>query len=269
MSLSWRDRLYVALTPSRIDLVRVSGWLRRSVSCAELAPAAGAGGEAAWGPALSALRVALPRLAPRGARCAAVLSSHFCRYMVLPDNAGLANARETEAYARLKLEEIYGAGAAAAWEVRVGAAPPGASRLVCAVDAALMDGLRSACAEARVQLASVRPLLVASFEHSRRRFGSGHFWFAAAEEGRLCLGAVENYTWRSIVSQRIGRDLVAELTAMLHRARIMAPGPSAERVYLYSRDVAGDRAAAVPGITLLPHAVGGGAEALARGRVFA
>jgi hypothetical protein len=221
---------------------------------------------------VQALAEAIPNLAPRGGQCAVVLSNHFCRYAVIPGNTGLANAREHEAYARHKLEETFGTGAAASWEVRIGDAAPGAARLACAVDRELMEELRRTCSAARLKLSSVRPLLAASFDQSRARFSSGQFWFASAEEGRLCLAAIENYAWRSVTSQRIGRNLSEELRAMLHRALVSAPGMTTDSVYLFSRDHSGERARAVPGITVLPLAHGddaANANDLARGRVFA
>jgi len=272
VSPSWRDRLYIALSPSRIDVMRIAGFMRRSAAYAELIPGIELVGDAPWRGPLQALAEAIPNLAPRGGRCAVVLSNHFCRYVVVPGNTGLANARERAAYARLKFEEMFGAGAAASWEVRVGDAPPGAARLACAVDRELMDGLRGTCSSARLKLSSVRPLLAASFDQNRPRFSTGQFWFASAEEGRLCLAAVENYAWRSVTSQRIGRNLPEELRSMLDRALLSAPGMTGDHVYLFSRDQPGERARAVRGITVLPLAHGeddGTANELARGRVFA
>jgi hypothetical protein len=135
-----------------------------------------------------------------------------------------------------------------------------------------MEELRRTCSVARLKLASVRPLLAASFDQNRARFSTDRFWFASAEEGRLCLAAVENYAWRSVTSQRIGRNLAEELRAMLHRALVSTPGMTADHVYLFSRDHPGARARAVPGITVLPLAQGkddADADDVARGRVFA
>ncbi len=272
MSLSWRNRLYVALSPSRIDIMRVSGIMRRSAVYDELIPGIEVVADAPWRGPLQALAETIPSLASRGAQCAVVLSNHFCRYTVIPANAGLANGREMEAYARLKLEETFGAGAAASWEVRIGDAAPGAARLACAVDRELMDELRRTCSAARLKLSSVRPLLAASFDHSRARFKPGQFWFAAAEEGRLCLAAVEDYAWRSVTSQRIGRDIAQELRAMLDRALVTMPGMTSDTVYLFSRDLPGERARLLPGMTVLPLSRGreaSSADELLRERVFA
>lgn len=272
MSLSWRDRLYVALSPSRVDVMRVAGLLRRSGAYAELMPAIELVADAPWRGAVSALADAIADLAPRGGECAVVLSNHFCRYAVIPGNTSLAHYRELEAYARLKLEQTYGAGAAAAWEVRVGNAAPGAARLACAIDRGLMDELKRACSAAKLKLRSVRPLLAASFDQSRARFTSGQFWFATAEEGRLCLAAIENNAWRSVASQRIGRNIPDELRAMLDRALIGAPDMASDNVYLFSRDATAERVRSLSGITVLSAARGeasGSGSEVARRRVFA
>lgn len=272
MSLSWRDRLYVALSPSRIDVMRVAGIMRRSAAYAELIPGIEVVAEAPWRGPVAALAEAMPNLAPRGSRCAVVLSNHFCRYTVVPANASLANDQEVEAYARLRLEETYGRDATAQWDVRIAGGAPGTARLACAVDRALMEELRRTCSASGLKLTAVRPLLAASFDHWRSRFGSGSFWFAAAEEGRLCLAGVENYAWHSVVSQRIGRNLGDELRAMLDRALLTAPGMTADTVYLFSRDHPGERLRTVPGLHVLPLVSAedsASADELARARVFA
>lgn len=272
MSLSWRDRLYVALSPSRIDIMRIAGIMRRSAAYAELIPGIEVVAEAPWRGPVAALAEAMPNLAPRGSRCVIVLSNHFCRYTVVPASAGLANEVEVEAYARLRLDEIYGQGAAAQWEVRIAGGNPGTARLACAVDRALMEELRRTCSAARLKLASVRPLLAASFDHWRSRFSADSFWFAAAEEGRLCLAAIDNYAWRSVASQRIGRNLGEELRAMLDRALLTAPGMTADTVYLFSRDYPGERLGTVPGVQVLPLLGAedqGNVQELTRARVFA
>lgn len=272
MSLSWRDRVYIALAPSRIDVMRMAGIVRRAAVYDELIPGIEVMGDAPWRGPLQALADAMPRFAPRGAQCSVVLSNHFCRYVVVPGNTGLTDEREMEAYARLRFEETYGAGAAAAWEIRIGNAEPGAARLACAIDRALMDELRRTCSAARVKLTSVRPLLAAAFDQSRARLGAGQFWFAAAEQGRLCLAAVENHAWRAVLCQRIGRNVADELRAMLDRALVAVPGMTADDVYLFSRDQTGERARALPGIKVLPLAGTGeqaGADDVARARVFA
>ncbi|MGE5522268.1 MAG: hypothetical protein ACM3SS_01025 [Rhodospirillaceae bacterium] len=272
MSLSWPNRLYVALSPARVDVMRVAGLMRRSAEYAELIPGIELVRDAPWRGAVQALAEGIAKLAPRGGRCAIVLSNHFCRYAVIAGDTALAEGREMEAYARLKFEETYGAGAAQSWEVRVGKGAPGSPRLACAIDQGLMEELRRTCSAAKLRLASVRPLLAASFDESRSRLTGGHFWFASAEEGRLCLAAIENHAWRSVTSQRIGRNFSEELRAMLDRALVSSPGMTMDKVYLFSRDHSSERAAALPGITVLPpacsveHANG---DELARERVFA
>lgn len=272
MLLSWHDRLHLALSPSRIDVMRVGGILRRSQASAELIPGIETVADVPWRAPVQALADALPDLAPRGAHCGIVLSNHFCRYTIVPANIGLANEAEVEAYARLRFEEIHGAAAVAGWQVRVGDAPAGMPRLACAIDRALVEELRRVVGAARFKLKSVRPLLAASFDHWRTRFTSQRFWFAAAEEGRVCLAAIEDYGWRSVTSQRIGRNLAEELRAMLDRALIGTPSMETETVYLFSRDHPSDRMRSVSGVKVLALAAPDGAatpDEIARGKVLA
>lgn len=264
MLLSWPDRLYVALAPARVDVMRVSGLVRRSVSLDALIPGLEVVNQAPWRSALQALAEALSA-ADRRARCEVVLSNHFCRYTVVPGNAGLADEEESVAYAKLRFDEIYGPGASAAWRVHLSCAPCGTSRLACAVDEALLEELRGTCSAARVKLVAVRPLLAASFDHWRRRFASGSFWFAAAEEGRLCLAAVDDFRWRSVTSQRVGRHhLAEELVAMRERALLNVPDLAANTVYLFSRTTPSERVQQLPGIHVLSGAEDGSAGPVRR-----
>lgn len=251
MSLWSRDRLHAALTPARVDVLRLSAFRRRDAVHIERTPVAGGAAQPAWRGAVEAFAQALAGIAPRGGRCSIVLSNHYCRYVLVPGDAGLANARERETYARLQFEHVYGAAVASGWDVRVGEGPAGAARLACAVDRALVDELERACGAATVAVASVTPMLCAAFDRHRARFTSHRFWFAAAEEGRLCLAAVENRQWRSIASQRTTGDPGEELGAMLERALWSVPGATKEAVYVHAAETARGRMRALEGVTLL------------------
>jgi hypothetical protein len=132
VSLSWRERALVTLTPGEVSLLRFprggkapAG--RKSVACP---PATGG---AAWQGALEALRELLGHPNVRAADADVVISNHFVRYLVLPWNPGLAGEREELAFAATRFQQVYGE-AARTWAVRLSPGKPGTPSLAAAVE---------------------------------------------------------------------------------------------------------------------------------------
>jgi len=272
VSLLWRERWHVALSPTRVDVVCARGLIRRTVSSTELIPCSPAAHGEPWRAALLALENAFTDGKTAGAQCEVVLSNHFVRYTLVPWESGISDEGEIETYARLRFNETYGAEAAAKWEVRVGLPAYGASRLACAVDRDLMEALRRLSAAQHLRLACVRPLLVASFDRCRKRLRGPRFWFATAEEGRLCLAGIDRYAWRTLACQRIGKNLEDALKAAFERESLIMPAVSGDALYLFARDLLAEQSIDIPGMKvckltppLLPVA---GAQELAVARVF-
>ena len=248
MSLSWPERLHIAerlhigLAPGRIALSRYTGWRRGCVERREVAVGTGSG-TPAWLAAVEALVAELA--ARRGARCDVVLSNHFCRYAVLPAQPDLASEVEVAAYARLQFEAIYGAAVVADWDVRVAAGTSDTARLACAIDAALLEALRVVCADHGVLLRSVQPLFAHAFDAARRRLATGSFWFAVAEEGRLCLGALHDRRWIDVISERVQGEAAVAAQDLVDRAVLRLPAMSGASLHWHDSDVTGTRAKGV------------------------
>ena len=272
MSLLWRERWHVALSPTRVDVVRATGFIRRTVTSTELIPCSPAAQGEPWRAAVLALENAFTGCETHRAECEVVLSNHFVRYTLVPWESGISDEGEIETYARLRFNETYGAEAVAKWEVRVGLPAYGAPRLACAVDRDLMEALRRLSAAQQVRLAGVRPLLVACFDRCRRRFCGPRFWFATAEEGRLCLAGIDRYAWRTLTCQRIGKNLEDALKAAFERESLVMPAVTGDALYLFARDLPAEQPIDIPGMKvcklappLLPVA---GVQELAVARVF-
>jgi hypothetical protein len=142
-----------------------------------------------------------------------VLSNHFVRYAVLPEQTGAATPEEELALARFQFAKIHGE-RAKAWEVRV------SEQLACAIDAALLEGLRSCFPKTgKARLASVQPHLMAAYNRARRRIPREGAWLVLAERGRTCLARLAASGWAWVHN---GRE--ADADELIERERSRSSG---------------------------------------------
>ena len=156
-----------------------------------------------WRAALEALPGILKSNASRDA--SVVLADQFVRYALLPWNEAVKAQEQWLALARHRFCALHGA-AAVAWDVKVTETAPHGSRLACAVDRGLIEGIASAFVAAGVNLVSVQPFLVAAFNRLRcailDRIGDGSCWIVVEEPGRLTLALIQRGAWVAIRSRR-------------------------------------------------------------------
>jgi len=154
-------------------------------------------------PGASALDALQEVLAARaGHQVSIVLADSFVRYMLLPFNAALKTDDQWLALARHRLATVYGA-QAAEWEVKLTATAPQGARLACALERKLIESLAEKSVAARVDLVSVQPFLVASFNQLRDLAGAGSCWLVVEEPGRLTLAYLRKGAWIAVRSRRV------------------------------------------------------------------
>jgi hypothetical protein len=141
-----------------------------------------------------------------------VLSNHFVRYAVLPGEDSAATAEEALALARFHFTKIHG-DRAKSWDVRV------SENLACAIDAALLEGLKSCFAKTKARLVSVQPSLMAAYNRARSRVPREGAWLLLAERGRTCLARLAARGWASVYN---GGETDAE--ALIERERNRTSG---------------------------------------------
>jgi hypothetical protein len=129
-----------------------------------------------------------------------VLSNHFVRYAVVPQQDGAATREEELALARFHFARIHGE-RAKAWEVRLSPESRGA-QLACAIDAALLEAIKSSFARSKARLVSVQPHLMAVFNGLRRRIPREGAWLVLAERERTCLARLAQRGWASVHNGR-------------------------------------------------------------------
>jgi hypothetical protein len=171
-----------------------------------------AGDKEPWQGALEELRRKVAALRGR-VDVSVVLSNHFVRYAVLPEQDGAATPEEELALARFQFAKIHGE-RSKGWEVRV------SEQLACAIDAALLEGLKACFPRAgKARLVSVQPHLMAAFNRSRRSIPREGAWLLLAEPERTCLARVAPRGWASVHN---GRETDAE--ELIERERSRASG---------------------------------------------
>lgn len=213
----WRDHIAIALSPERVTLVRLARGLRPRVTAKRSEAVQPQAGEASWRAALARLTQVLGEPEWQNADVTVVLSNHFARYACIPWNEEASGEDEQLALARLRFAHIYG-DVAQHWELRLSVGQDAAPRLASAVDSGLLDALRQAAAQNKLDLRSIQPCLMASFNRFAGRIKKGDNWFATVENGKLCLALVRDGQWQRIQTHR--DDGMENLKAWLDRENL-------------------------------------------------
>ena len=111
-----------------------------------------------------------------------VLSNRYCRYLVVPWSDALLAADGGVAYFRRAFVDVYGE-VARAWVIIGQDAGYGRSRLVCAIEASYLQGIRDTCRQRGLRLAFLRPYLDVALDRFRPQIKTDTGVFAVVEEG--------------------------------------------------------------------------------------
>lgn len=217
MSRLSTDRLFVALQPDRVALVRQRGRWRRRIVAKHMAPCSPDSG---WAGAVSALAAALTDPAWQRCRVEVVLSARFVRTAVMRPPPGIRSG-EALRLAQHCLKELNG-DEGAGWQILFGDAAWNGPRVVCAVDPKLLEALETAIGVAQGRLASIRPFATTAFDARRACFAGGNSWFAAVEPGWCTLARVESGSWTSVRTRRRFSDAGGEISPLLAQEALLA-----------------------------------------------
>lgn len=165
-------------------------------------------------------------------RTTVVVSNHFVRYAVLPWSEALRTPADWLDFARHRFAAIHGA-ASAEWQIRVSGGERRKARVASAIDAALLDALRSTGA-----VASVQPYLMAAFNSRRRSFDGNPAWFVVQEPGRLAVALLAQGEWKLARCRQVPAGWQEALPQLLERERALADAPECHDVYLWSESEA-------------------------------
>lgn len=227
---SWRETYIAVLGGNRVGLCRRQGreveWLGSCGFDADQQPL--------WVPALAALEQLLLERASAPASLQLLLSASHTRFFLVPWRAQISSTAELHAFARLNFDDVYGA-RGEHWQLCLSPEASGLPRLASALEAGVIPEALRVAASCGLKLVSIRPYLMAAFNHFRSELEAGDFLFVLAEQGRCCLLLAGNGCWVSVRTVS-GVDDSAALARVIDREYRLqqVSGAPISRVYLHA-----------------------------------
>ena len=242
MSPSWRNRLYIAISPEHISVLRLGRGLRMKIHAKHDEAVAPSGKLPFWKTILDKLTQLLSQPEWQNAEVNIVLSNRLVRYATIPFSTQLQNYSVQEAFARHYLAQVYGT-AAEQWVLRIQHGKTGAPSLVSAVDRALLEGLRQMCATHKLELRSVTPYLMPVFNYYRKTIKSDPAWLVINEPGYSLFALLEGGEFVAV--NGVCHDSINELPILLDRENLAGSfAEPCKSVYVHTSS--GDKLSAMP-----------------------
>lgn len=216
---SWRNRIYIAISPERISLLKLGRGLKPKLQANLDEIIALSDKQPHWQAILDRLTQILAQPEWQNAEINIVLSNRLVRYAAIPFSAQLQNYSVQEAFAMHYLTRIYGA-TAEQWVLRIQPAKAGSHRMVSAVDRALLEGLRQMCASHKLELRSVMPYLMTAFNCYRKAIKRDPAWLVISEPGYSLFGLLSGGEF--IAVSGACHDRIDELPMLLDRENLVA-----------------------------------------------
>lgn len=182
MSPSWRNRIYIAISPEHISLLKLGRGLKMKLQAKHDEAIAPVAKQPSWQAALDRLTQLFDEPEWQNAEVNIVLSNRLVRYATILFSAQLKNYSEQEAFARYSWTQTFGA-TVEQWALRIQHGKTGSPGLVSAVDHALLEGLRQACSAHKLKVHSITPYLIPMFNHYHKAIKNDPAWLVINEPG--------------------------------------------------------------------------------------
>ncbi len=235
MSPSWHKRLFVAISPEHISMIKLGGGLRPKIQATFDEAIPSIGKEPSWRAAVEKLDQLLGQPEWQKSEVSVVLSNRFARFSTITFGAQLNNYSSQEAFARHALMQTYGA-AAEQWALRIQHGKKGAPCLVTAVDQALLDALRQTCAAHQLKLNLITPYLAPVFNRFQKTLKNDPAWLVIHESGYSLLALMAGAELVAI--NGVCHSSLDELPVLLDRENLVNSLVSpCKSVYLFSPSV--------------------------------
>lgn len=143
-----------------------------------------------------------------------VLAGRWVHWQLLPWREEITQTKEMATYAAMCFRETFGA-PAQGWQVQHVAQAPNAALPACAVDAKLVDALRTTCEAAGAKLDTVTPYFASAFDRWRGALKGNAVWFCLLESDYMTLGLLRNQQWLALRAQRLDCDWRETMPGML------------------------------------------------------
>ncbi|MBI5436188.1 MAG: hypothetical protein HY937_03665 [Nitrosomonadales bacterium] len=220
MSPSWRNRLYIAISPERISLLSLGRGLTMRIHAKHDEAVVPSGKQPSWRAVLDRLTQMLSKPEWQGAEVNIVLSNRLVRYATISFSAQLQNYSVQEAFARHYLTQVYGT-ATERWDLRIQPGKAGSPRLVSAVDRMLLDELRQVCVTHKLELRTVSPYLMPVFNCYRKAIKRDPAWLVIHEPGYSLFALLDG--WKFVAVNGVCHYSLDELPMLLDRENLTSP----------------------------------------------
>lgn len=232
MSPSWHNRLYVALSPERISMIKLGRGLKPVIQAKHDEEIAPAGKQLSWQAALDKLGQLLSLPEWQKTEVSVVLSNRLARFSTVSFGAQLKNYSAQEVFARHVLTQSYGA-VVDEWVLRIQQGKAGLPSVVSAIDRALLDGLQQTCAAQHLKLNLVTPYLVPTFNRFQKMLNNDSAWLVVHEPGYSLMALLSGGEFVAI--NGVSYDNIEELPMLLDRENLVsALAEPCKSVYLYA-----------------------------------
>ncbi|TXT23789.1 MAG: hypothetical protein FD134_1919 [Gallionellaceae bacterium] len=218
MSPSLTEYYCASIAPGRVALLRVRRGWRPAIVGKSLAVGAAKPADFSWQAELGLLAGLLGE-ARRGLALCVTLSNHYLRYSLVPAHPWSMPVAGAQEMVRHCFREVYGE-AADGWQICANPLPDHGDAVACAVDMALVEGLKAAAEKSGLRLASLQPYFMTGFNAARRSIGGAAACFAQVEPGRIVLGTMRDQSWVGLravaatprwneeLAEHIGREIL-------------------------------------------------------------
>lgn len=216
------NQIHLSIESDRVVLLKLSGWSKRTLHQETLdCPAMNDEGNQ-----LELVKQLLEKYG-KSSSCHIVLSNSFVRQLIIPDVNLSLSYKELEVLAKHCFLETYGQ-KADAWKIKVDAI----HQVACAIDAALIEGLRAICKDYGCQLKSIQSYLVSAFNQIRHLLGKQLNCLVQVEKSRLTVVLLEGPRWLRLSSVQYEGDWAKQLPSIIRR-EVLLCGLELQLVKIY------------------------------------
>lgn len=232
MSPSWHNRLFIAISPEHISMIKLGRGLKPKVQATYDEAITPVGKQPYWQAAVERLSQLLSLPEWQKAEVSVVLSNRFTRFSTITFSAQLNNYAAQEAFTRHALMQTYGA-MAEHWALRIQHGKKGAPSLVSAVEQALLEELRQICAAHQLKLNLITPYLTPVFNRFQKALKKDPAWLVIHEPGYSLLALMAGAEFVAI--NGVCHSGLDELPVLLDRENLTnALSKPCKSVYLFS-----------------------------------
>jgi hypothetical protein len=246
----FHDAIRAVLTPEFVHVSRYrKGWKTSAPTRIRLLSKQNSDGIPDWQALVNLLEEYLQTACPTHVRLKIVISNSFTHYSVLPWMDGVASEKERQAYLRHHFLQTFGE-SAKEWGLALSRSGYGRAALGCGMSSEFLNSLKEMGAKAGAQLHSITPVFSDGFNFHRKSIRVADAWYAQLENGRFCLGLLQQGQWKKVRSLKSEGMGASELETLLDREIVLSGLEGSDYpVYVHS---SGKKTKPFPTAILLP-----------------